>query len=92
MAKQTNDKPKLELVLEPTNDTANTEQLDKLDDLIKDGVDTPNETDTALSGGKLEWTVVKQFRDIKDFNLIHKVGDVVEHTQEREDNGLIELK
>lgn len=39
-----------------------------------------------------QWKVIKQFRDIKDFNLIHKVGDVVEHTQEREDNGLIELK
>lgn len=83
-------------MIESTNDT---EQLDKLDDLIKDGGDTPNETDTTdvindteLSGGKLEWTVVRQFRDIKDFNLIHKVGDIVEHTQEREDNGLIELK
>lgn len=81
MAKQTDNKQELELGLETTN----TEQVDKVtDELIKSG--------KAGDSVAKQWTVVKQFRDIKDFNLIHKVGDIVEHTQEREDNGLIELK
>lgn len=39
-----------------------------------------------------KWVAVVEFRDSKNFNQIHNVGDEVEHTDLREKLGLIELK
>lgn len=39
-----------------------------------------------------QWTAKQCFRDINNFNIVYKVGDVVEHTELREELQLIELK
>lgn len=39
-----------------------------------------------------KWVAVVEFRDSKNFNHIHNIGDEVEHTDLREKLGLIELK
>lgn len=38
------------------------------------------------------WVVKSEFRDKDNFNKVHEVGDEVEHTENREKLGLIELK